>query len=270
MPQDPEAPLVSTITDEGMRAGAGYVFGNQATAFETVADIYAPFYKQVNFTAFEGTHEELLETQRTASRESVFLALDYYFEEHNNGRPYFITGHSQGAANMLFILDEYMKENPQYYENMIAAYMLGNAPTKDWLAANPHIKFAEGSDDTGVLISWNAEGAGNIGRFSMVVPEGSVAINPLNWRTDETPADVSENLGSFVNGEIVVPGIADARLDVERGSVIVESVDPAVYGMPPPTEPLFGPESYHQWDFEFFYMNIRENARVRLERFLND
>jgi len=89
----------------------------------------------------------------------------------------------------------------------------------------------EGANDTGVLISWNAEGVGNIGRFSMVVPEGSVAINPLNWRTDETPAD---------------------------------------FAMPPPTEPLFGLESYHVWDFEFFYMNIRENAGVRLERFLND
>ena len=121
-----------------------------------------------------------------------------------------------------------------------------------------------------MLISWNVEGPGNIGKYSMVVPEGSVAINPLNWRMDETPAGTDENLGSLINGEIVVPGIADARLDVERGSVIVTSVDPAVFAMPPPAEPLFGPESYHAWDFEFFYMNIRENAKLRMERFLAD
>jgi hypothetical protein len=110
---------------------------------------------------------------------------------------------------------------------------------------------------------------GNIGKYSMVVPEGSVAINPLNWRTDETPAGVEENLGSIVDGEIVVPGIADARLDAARGSVIITSVDPEVFAMPRETEPLFGPESYHGWDFEFFYMNIRENAALRLERFID-
>ena len=273
MPESPDAPLVSTIFDEGMRAGAEYLFHRQATAFETVANIYAPFYKQVNFAAFQGTHDELLETQRAASRESVFLALDYYFENHNNGRPFFLAGHSQGAANLMLILDEYMAQHLDRYENMIAAYMIGNAPTRAWLAANPHIRFAQSADDTGVLISWNAEGPNNIGQFSMVVPEGSVAINPLNWRTDETYAGVEENLGSFLPDESgtfnVVPGVANARVDVERGSVIVESVDPIVFAMPIGAVVFFGTESYHMWDFEFFYMNIRENANLRLSHFMN-
>jgi len=174
MPEVPGALIVSTIYDEGMRAGAAYIFRRQATAFETVANIFAPFYKQVNFAA------------------SIFLALDYYFEKHNNSRPFFLAGHSQDAANMMFILDEYIKQHPDRYELMIAAYMIGSAPTRDWLAANPHIRFAQGADDTGVVISWNAEGAGNIGEFSLVVPDGSVATNPLNWRTDEIYAGVEK------------------------------------------------------------------------------
>jgi hypothetical protein len=31
---------------------------------------------------------------------------------------------------------------------------------------------------------------------------------------------------------------------------------------------FFGPASYHEWDYEFYYMNIRENAALRLKRFL--
>ena len=58
-------------------------------------------------------------------------------------------------------------------------------------------------------------------------------------------------------------------MNIERGSVIVESVDPSVFAMPTEATVFFGPESYHGWDFEFFYMNIRENAKLRLERFLN-
>ena len=220
-PVSPNAPLTSTIYDEGMRAGARNVFRTQATAFETVANIFAPFYKQVNFAA--APPDELFNLQRAASRESVFLSLDYYFENLNNGRPFFLAGHSQGAANLMFILDEYMVKHPERYEKMIATYMIGNAPTRNWFAANSHIRFAEGADDIGVVISWNTEGPGNIGQHSLVVPEGSVAINPLNWRTDETYAGVEENLGSFLpdnNGvfRLVIPGIADARVNVIRGS----------------------------------------------------
>lgn len=29
------------------------------------------------------------------------------------------------------------------------------------LAANPALKFAEGADDTGVIVSWNTDGPGN-------------------------------------------------------------------------------------------------------------
>ena len=268
-PESEDDPDICGIDNGSMREGAAVAFARQATAFETMADIYAPFYRQIDAGALAGmTQLEMIEAQSGEPKEDVFAALDYYFEHYNNGRPYILAGHSQGAMMIYIILQDYMKENPGNYENMVAAYMLGNAPTKDWLAANSHVKFAQEADDTGVLISWNSEGPGNAGKYNMVVPEGSVAINPLNWKTDGTPAGVGENLGSFVNGEIVA-GIADARVDVERGALIVESVDPEVFAIPRVGEALFGPESYHSWDFMFFYMNIRENAMLRLERFLN-
>ena len=268
-PESEDSPDICAIDNRSMREGAVASFARQATAFETVADIYAPFYRQINASVLAGmTQPEMIEAESGSPKEDVFAAMDYYFEHYNNGRPYILAGHSQGAMMIYIILQDYMKENPEYYENMVAAYMLGNAPTKDWLAANSHVKFAQGADDTGVLISWNSEGPGNDGKYNMVVPEGSVAINPLNWKTDGTPAGVEENAGSFVNGEIV-EGIADARVNVERGALIVESVDPALYAIPKMGEALFGPESYHSWDFMFFYMNIRENAMLRLERFLS-
>ncbi len=268
-PTDPDAPPISPLDDEVMRKYARLAFQVRASAFETVADIYAPFYQQVDFRKFEAG--ELMDVERDVARQSIFLALDYYFEHYNNGRPYFLAGHSQGAAMMTFILDEYMKAHPDSYKNMVAAYMLGNSPTQDWLDENTHITFSEGADDTGVLISWNTEGPGNIGEYNMVVPEGAVAINPLNWRRDDTPASLEENKGSLIpidgNYQLVTPGIADARLDVERGSVIVESVDPSVFAHS--NVDYFGPQSYHSWDYEFFYMNIRENAALRLKCFLN-
>ena len=64
------------------------------------------------------------------------------------------------------------------------------------LAANPALKFAEGADDTGVIVSWNTEGPGNKYEESSVVKPGAIAINPLNWKRDDTYAPASENLGA--------------------------------------------------------------------------
>lgn len=271
-PQSADDPSVCEIDNVGMREGAQIKLLDQASVFETCADIYAPYYRQVDANTLAGlTQEEMIATESGAPKADVFAALDYYFENQNKGRPYFLAGHSQGSMMLYLILDEYMEQHPDRYQNMIAAYMIGNAPTKTWLKENPHVKMAQGATDVGVVVSWNTEGPDNIGKYNMVVPEGAVCINPLNWATDATPADVAENKGSLVQDEtgkyMVVEGLANATVDPERGSVICDNVDPAKYAAPAQMESLFGPESYHGWDYKFYYMNMRENAEQRLDHF---
>ena len=50
-----------------MRESAKTVFKLQAEAFDTVANIYAPFYTQYNFRAFEYSHYEKIQ-QNTLNR----------------------------------------------------------------------------------------------------------------------------------------------------------------------------------------------------------
>ena len=67
-----------------------------------------------------------------------------------------------------------------------------------------------------------------------------------------------------------LPANADATIDLERGTVIVSEprlakcVITAIPGLKR-FESVFGPASYHGCDYSFFFMNIRENARVRSE-----
>lgn len=85
------------------------------------------------------------------------------------------------------------------------------------------------------MVSWNTEGSGNIGKYNRVVPEDSVCISPLNWKTDDTYASADENNGCLVKNDdgslTVVKGFADAKIDEERGSVIVTSADLEEYAM---------------------------------------
>ena len=137
------------------------------------------------------------------------------------------------------------------------------------------MKAAQGADDLGVVVSWNTEGPANKGKDSLVVSPGAISINPLNWCIDETPAGSELNLGSFVphlltSGMDELPIRADAVIDLERGTVMV--MDPAfekytitaLTGMDD-LEKVFGPASYHGCDYSFFYLNIRENARLRAD-----
>ena len=236
--------------------------------------MFAPYWRQVNGTKLSKmSFEEVDQAEWSEPRTDVYAALDYYFENLNQGRPYFLAGHSQGSRLSYMVLSEYMKEHPDYYENMIAAYCIGDSLTKTYLKENPHVKAARAADDLGVVVSWNTEGPANKGKPSLVVAPGAVSINPLNWRADDTPAGPELNLGSFVphllnSGMDELPIRADAVIDLERGTVMV--TDPAFekYTITAITglddmESVFGPASYHGCDYTFFYLNIRENARLR-------
>ena len=273
---DPEADVICEIDNQVMKHEAKRNLMQQATAFEACANIYAPYWRQVNALKLPFmSYEEVDEAEYSHPRSDVFNALDYYFENYNNGRPYMLAGHSQGSRLIYIVLEEYMKQHPDYYENMIAAYAIGDSLTKDYLKSNPHIKAAQSSSDVGVVVSWNTEGPLNKNKNSLVIKADAIAINPLNWHTDDTPAGAELNLGTFVphledDAMDELPVRADAVLDVERGSVIVTNPvfkKCAITATPgfESFESVFGPESYHGCDYSFFFRNIEENAKERID-----
>lgn len=172
-----------------------------------------------------------MDFQLREQRTDVYAALDYYFEYYNQGRPFILAGHSQGSLMLKIALRDYFKEHTDYLERMIAAYVIGFSITTDNLEVNPALKFAEGEDDTGVIVSYNLEGPENKNEENAVVLENAISINPLNWKRDDTYASASENKGDRIPitepGSIAAkdfnehkPGLADAQIDLERGVVV--------------------------------------------------
>lgn len=263
-----EATDIASIDNKEMRDRAKDAYGSQAVVFEESTNVYAPYYRQSNINAIKGLRGKALEEyQKQEQYEDLCEALDYYFTYQNNGRPFIISGHSQGAIMTKLLVEGYMKEHPEYYKRMVAAYALGFSVTKEDLSTYPHMKFAERADDTGVIVSWNVEGKANKNADNLVVEEGAVSINPLNWKRDETAASAGENLGSRIpdeNGNYhIVMNESGAVLDTERGVVVAEpkSVKNSI-------EELFGPESYHTYDYGLYYNNIKQNVKTRIASYL--
>ena len=130
---------------------------------------------------------------------------------------------------------------------------------------SPHLKMAEGEDDTGVIVMFSTEAPE--ADSSIIVPEGirTLGINPLNWRTDSTLADRSLNIGACftdysgaITGEM--PNLTGCYLDEERGTLKAVDIIPEDY-----SNSLFPDGVYHLYDYQFFFRNLEENVRTRLE-----
>lgn len=262
---------ISSVNDAGMRAGARDFLQTKASALSTAGNMFAPYYRQLDAVwLLSLPADQQSQYIKGVPKTDVLAAFDYYIRHYNNGRPFILFSHSQGSSMSKEILFDYLKKHPEVNRRMIAAYVIGYSVTDAELEANPHVKFAENADDTGVIISYNTE-APQIGGESPVRLPGSVAINPVNWKRDETYAPASENLGSRINGNggyEKIDGLADARVDTGRGVVICAGVDRETYSMPREMRAVFPAGVYHGYDIPFYYYNLRQNAENRRDNFL--
>ena len=257
---------IAEIDDVSMHIMALYSAANQASVFEESSNVYAPYYRQFTVEALLDLIENCPEALSYVASREFYPMLDYYFEHLNQGRPFILAGHSQGSVWLTIILQEYMKAHPEYLENMVAAYAIGFSVTKEDLKENPHLKFATGERDTGVIVSWNTEGKKNVeenARNRALLPN-AISINPLNWKLDETYAPASKNLGSFMLNEKAaryeITNIgADAQVNLARG-VIVTNAKAAPIAL----TDFFGPQSFHDDDYTFYYNNIKDNVAKRI------
>jgi hypothetical protein len=248
-----------------MHTGAPAVFARQATAFEPVGNIYAPYYRQNNMSPIN--RDAMVAGIPTTD---ALAAFDYYIKHYNNGRPYILAAHSQGSDILRNILARYMRHHPSVYRRMIVAYVIGASVTPAYLAENPYLKFAEGPDDTGVIVSYNTQAPDVLPGANPVLSGVGLVINPITWTRDETLATTAQGLGSFMPdpGTGVysqVPQYADARIDTAKGALICSTADEdALFALIGAFRGV-----YHGFDYPFYYFNLRENAANRVSNYLS-
>ncbi len=269
--QDGE-PLYCEIDNSSLRNGAAYVYTAQAAAFETVSNVYAPFYRQID--AVWALEKPLTESEsyfEGLPLADAIAAFEYYLEHYNNGKPFILASHSQGSSVTKGLLKHYMAEHPETYERMVAAYVIGYYITEEDLAAYPHLKFAEGADDTGVIISWNVE-APDV-KENPLTPAGvtPISINPITWTRSEEPASAEQSLGALIANRVEqtvteAGSIADATVNLDRGTVVCSTVDVDTYA--PGNVGLFPRGVYHLQDSGFYFYDIRANAQLRINSYL--
>lgn len=228
---------------------------------------FAPYYRQAALNVYEmdlADREKYLEI----GYEDIKQAFEYYMEHYNDGQPVVLAGFSQGADLCIRLLKDCFADDDTN-KLLVVCYAIGWRITEEEVQEYSHLRFAEGESDTGVIVSFNSE-AENV-TDSLMIPEGTktLAINPLNWETDKTPADRSLNKGACFtdySGQIVteIPQLTGAYIDETRGALKVIDVMEEDY---PAGLSILDEGVYHLYDYQFFYRNLQDNVAVRVDEY---
>lgn len=250
------------VNDAQERAAFKKAVEMEKGIYDEHARFFAPYYRQKSLPHYSKPGAQEL---AYADVRKAFL---YYLEHDNGGRPFLLAGFSQGSEQCLYLLKDVLADDT-LRSRMIAAYLIGWCVTERDTAEAPQLHPAQGETDTGVFIAWNTELSHIKGSF--LVPPGvrAYCINPLNWRTDATPAPAEASKGArFTIADLAAPaqpGFCGAVINPERGTLnplFAEGVEI------PGKLMLFGGGVFHVYDPIFFYENHRENVSKRIEAFL--
>ena len=164
-------------------------------------NFYAPFYRHITLDSWATLNEDTINRRyRDVAFVDVLNAFDYYLTHYNNGRPFILAGFSQGGKSVVELLKTLSEETRT---RLVAAYVLGYKVTPDDVAQAPWIIAAQDSTDTGVTICYNS-----VSDVKYVKPVTSVpnvmCINPVNWRTDATPAQLHDSITVTLSPEYKV------------------------------------------------------------------
>ena len=194
-------------------------------------NFYSPYYRHMAIDTWVTGDEDLIHERTRLSMDDVKTAFDEFLRVRGPGRPFVIAGFSQGGLAVVELL-KHMDDDT--YRDLVAAYVLGYKVTPADTLATRHIRAAQGADDLGVTICYNT--VKDVKYIQPVVSGDCVmCINPVNWRTDATPAVLHDTITVSVSPEhhvLVVEGYDGAEYKPIRGVLNVgdiHSCEPWLY-----------------------------------------
>ena len=232
--------------------------------YEDYTRMYAPYYRQAAMQVYSLPAKER-EVYLGMAYSDASAAFSYYLENENNGRPIILDGFSQGADMCYKLLEEYFGDE-KLYEQLIAVYAIGWQCTDDMVKNYPQIMPAGSETDIGTVVSFDCESPDVSEKFICPAETKAYSINPLNWKTDGTPAANEDNTGACFNdysGNITseIAGLCGCYIDESRGVLKVTDIDPADY---PAYVPGLPEGAYHIYDYQFFFRALQKNVGARI------
>ena len=224
-------------------------------------NFYAPYYRQMIFEAYAQPADTLAKLAAFAAAD-VNDAFQYYMTHFNQGRPFFLMGHSQGSQMLIELLKHGMTAEQR--QRMVAAYCIGYHVTAEELAEYPEaLKPATDSVMQGLVVFNSVTDTTAIG---MVSRGDVVGVNPTTWTmaTDTIPAECHLGMAKYNTARdsvLIIP--CPTRTCLYRHTTVCPDLDPGMVFIPA-YEKMFPKGNLHFADSWLFAGNVLENMRCRL------
>ena len=283
--------------DPNAYAFAVQVGKNQATSFNGAGRIFAPLYRGIKNELW-GAPLSSVQKPLDLAYSDAKRAFDYYLATYNQGRPIIFVSHSQGDIFVYRLLLEEFDGKP-LARQLVAAYVIGQPLAANFFADYHQIGPCNNQTDTGCMIGWCTFGAGTTTAqvnswaydqyywipsqqaWGAPLPPFAPSDNPITWTHDGSVAPQSANMGSLP-ANLRYPAPPTMLNALIPGAVSAQGTPGATYVQPAPVPPgqfaisvngvpftsATPPFVYHYFDFNLFWMNIRSNARDRLNAYL--
>ena len=214
-------------------------------------NFFSPYYRQCTLQSF--TSDSLVLARTPLAMADVQKSFAYYLAHYNQGRPFILAGFSQGAMAVVELLKQM---DSATFSRMVAAYVIGWKVTDEDLAKSSNFHPAHDSVDFGVTICYNSVRDSNCA-IPMLSHGNRIAINPVNWHTDTTPA----TLVSPISSDTVTVAFDTATLLLNVSG----------YSGTDYITPLIGREgNYHSLEISLYRHCLRRNMALRSQTYLEN
>jgi hypothetical protein len=254
-----------------------WMLANQASAFNTCCEIYAPRYREASIYTYFAASPDIFKKTMDLAYGDVDRAFTYFLAHYSHGRPFILASHSQGTGHAFRLIRERIDGTP-LAERMVAAYLIGGGITDKNIAALKTVHACTGATDLHCVIHWATWGEGGSPRTG---GDKLLCVNPLTWQRDGGDAPKTLHKGGVpVSGRFQFKPWSDAPGDVvfgplkapvgrwtwaacRKGILTVAAQDTGPFaGLD------IGRRNYHGLDYPLFHMDIRDNASARVAAYM--
>lgn len=229
----------------------------QASVFNHVGKIYAPFYRQANIEIYYTQDLKTAFWAADTAYADVRRAFLYYLQNYNHGRPIIIASHSQGSTHAIWLLKEFF-DTTELHKQLVTAYIPGmTVRTSDF----KNLIAAPDSNYVGGYTVWRSA---EKGFYPPTLPRDKevVCTNPLSWTLDTNTVERKYNKGAvLLPFNRLIPQATGAQIS----NKILWVHKPHFKG-----SRWISNKNYHIADYNLFYINVRDNAHLRLHNYLTN
>ncbi len=266
-----------TATEENTH----WMMANQASVYNGCCNVYAPRYRQASLHTFF-VDKEVRSAVLDFSYQDVERAFLHFINHLNEGRPFVIASHSQGTLHAVRLIRDVIDNSP-LAERMVVAFTLGAGVSTSAFEGLHNIGICENAADLNCVVHWDTFSEGVI-ENKFPKRANNICVNPLSWKRDGGFVSRDHHRGAVfpsgkfnrsLTGNDAATGVRfDAMAEPLVNFLSAQCKDGVLFISDQSGSALdlyassVTKGSYHLLDYSAFYMDIRENMKFRVGRYL--